>query len=80
MFQMDYIASYNPCNISWIILHEDQCSHLVIIESLLMPSFIPVLSHWTDGVSDGLSCMIMTRPFILCYGCHCSYTDFCDMY
>ena len=33
---------------------EDRCSHLVITEQLLMPSFISVLSHWTDDVLDGL--------------------------
>ena len=44
---------------------EDRCSHLVIIEQLLMLSFISILSHWTDGVSDGLYCMIMTQ---LLYG------------
>ena len=59
---------------------EDRCSHLVIAEQLLMPSFISVLSHWTDDASDGLYCMIMTHLFILRYGYHCSYTDFCDMY
>ena len=32
----------------------DQCRHLVITEQLLTPSFISVLSHWTDDVSDGL--------------------------
>ena len=26
-----------------------------------MPSFVSVLSHWTNGVSDGLYCMIMTQ-------------------
>ena len=33
---------------------EDWCKHLVITEQLLKPSFILVLSHWTDDVSDGL--------------------------
>ena len=45
-----------------------------------MPSVISVLSHWIDGVSDGLYCMVMTRHFILCYGYYFSYTDSCDMY
>ena len=31
---------------------EDRCSHLVITEQLLMPSFISALSHWTDDGSD----------------------------
>ena len=33
---------------------EDWCSRLVITKQLWMPSFISVLSHWTDDVSDGL--------------------------
>ena len=33
---------------------EDRCSHLVITEQFLMPSFISVLSHWIDDGSDGL--------------------------
>ena len=57
---------------------EDRCSHFT--EQSLMPSFMSVLSHWIDGVSDGLYCMIMTQHFILCYSYYCSYTDFCDMY
>ena len=52
----------------------------VITEQSLMPSFVSVLSYWTDGVSDGLYCMIMIQHFILCDGYYCSYTDFCDMY
>ena len=52
----------------------------IITEQSVMPSFISVLSHWTDGVSDGLYCMIMTQHFILCECYYCSYTDFCDMY
>ena len=35
-------------------------------EKSLMPSFMSVLSHWTDGVSDGLYCMVMIQHFILC--------------
>ena len=58
------------------LIFEDQCSHLVITEQLLMPSFMSVLSHWTDGVSDGLYCMVMAQHFILCYGYYFSYTDF----
>ena len=44
---------------------EDRYSHLVITEQLLMPSFISVLSHWTDDVSDGLYCLIMTQLFYI---------------
>ena len=44
-------------------------------EQSLMPSFMSVLSYWTDGVSDGLYCMVMTQHFILCYGYYCSYID-----
>ena len=33
----------------------------VILEQSLMPILISILSHWTDGVSDGLYCMIMTQ-------------------
>ena len=52
----------------------------VITEQSLMPNVISVLSHWTNGVSDGLYCMVMTQHFILCYGYYCSYIDSCDMY
>ena len=37
---------------------EDRCSPLVITEQLLMPSFISVLSHWTDDVLDGLYALL----------------------
>ena len=33
----------------------------VISEQSWMLSVILVLSHWTDGVSDGFYCMVMTR-------------------
>ena len=71
-----------PCQ-GWVSGHSDLRTDVaiyVISERLLMPIFISVLSHWTDGVSDGLYCMVMTQHFILCYGYYCFYTDFCDMY
>ena len=60
---------------------EDRCSHLVITEQLLMPRFISVFSYWTDDGSYGLYLYDYDSTFIiLCYGYHCSYTHFCDMY
>ena len=59
---------------------EDRCSHLVITEQLLMAIFISVISHCTDGVSDGLYCMDMSQYFIWCCGYYCSYIDSYDIY
>ena len=71
-----------PCQ-DWVSGHLDLRTDVaiyVISEQSWMPSVISVLSHWIDGVSDGLYCMIMTQLFIFCYGYCCSYTDFCDIY
>ena len=60
---------------------EDRCSHLCHFQSShWCPVLCQFLSHWTDGVSDGLYCMVMTLHFILCYGYYWFYNDSCDMY
>ena len=85
-FLMDYVyisgLLYSPMSgLSLKTLRfEGRCRHLCHYRAVIDAQFISVLSRWTDGVSDGLYCMIMTHLFILCYGYYCSYTDFCDTY